>query len=60
MKHIDRVSEAQRRRTDKRFKKGGWRPYWGPTEPCEIAGMELKHRLPLKFQPPIYAEWRRW
>lgn len=62
MKHIERISDTQRIRAEKRMKKAGYRPYWGPMEAAEFLELGLKNprRIPLKFHPPINAEWRRW
>jgi hypothetical protein len=62
MKHIERISDEQRTRASKRFKTRGSQPYWGPLEIGQllIDGHALMRRIPLKFNPPIYAEWRRW
>jgi hypothetical protein len=62
MKHIERISDKQRTRASKRFKTRGHQPYWGALEigASLIDGHSLKHRIPLRFNPPITAEWRRW
>lgn len=59
MKVIDPRSSRQLNAGSKRYKKAGYKPYWGPSPARRIADMDLR-ALPLKFDPPIYAEFRRW
>jgi len=60
MKIIDRISETQKQKASKRFNNNGDRPYSGPYEIGKHYGVNFKERLPLKFNPPIYAYWRAW
>lgn len=59
MKVIDPRSSKQLTAGSKRYKKGGYKPYWGPSPARHIYGMDVR-AFPLKFDPPIVAEWRRW
>jgi hypothetical protein len=47
--HVQRKTDVQIIRANKRFRKNNSRPYWGPWEP----DAEWTKRMPLKFDPPL-------
>ena len=59
MKLIEPITFRQLSASSKRFKKNGYKPYWGPSPAGHFCGMDVPALL-LKFNPPISVEFRRW
>lgn len=47
--HVQRKTDVQIIRANKRFRKNNSRPYWGPWEPDEV----MTERIRLRFAPPL-------